>query len=372
MSAATSVGASVALLAGLVAVAGPAAGATACTPRLQVLGTLPQAGSTYDAVRALGKGNLAVGTSAGKPVYWTGTTVHRVPLPGVQDSGELVAANASGLMVGRMRPAGESGEFRLFTYRAGDPAVTLLPDGLGHDAGVGVNDAGLVVGGRRGTPVVRMWQNGAVLRDLTVPAEAGPAAFVETMGGINARGDVVATLDQDYEAPDGSRTIRSVPVLWPGDGGPAKVFAGGPGGGNGTYSWVEGISSDGTVVGSYWYGPGYQWKPWVWTAPYDTSGTSPAPLKGFPYTSFEGISANTHVSVGIARFHPDEPAQPDQAVLWKGSGDILALPRLAAGKATAAAAVNDEDRVGGSAVNATGKTRAVVWTCASKQAYLPQ
>ncbi|MBT2406468.1 MULTISPECIES: hypothetical protein [unclassified Streptomyces] len=59
-------------------------------------------------------------------------------------------------------------------------------------------------------------------------------------------------------------------------------------------------------------------------------------------------------------------------MFWKGSGDVLALPRLAANKATSAAAVSDDDRVGGSAVNAKGKTRAVVWKCASKQAYLPQ
>jgi hypothetical protein len=78
------------------------------------------------------------------------------------------------------------------------------------------------------------------------------------------------------------------------------------------------------------------------------------------------------VTVGVARFHPDSPTLPDQAVLWKGSGDVLALPRLAANKETSAAAVSDDDRVGGAAVNASGKTRAVVWTCASKQAYLPQ
>lgn len=378
MSIGMSICASAALLTGLVTAAGPAtaAGAAAkCTPKLQVLGSLKpltQASMPSEGVRALGKGNLSVGASVGKPAYWTGTTVHAVPLPGAQDTGELLGVAGDGLMLGRLIESGDPTYSHLFTYRAGDKAITRLPDGKNWDSGVGINDAGVIVGGRRGTPLVRMWQAGAVLRDLTVPQEEGPGSFIEHVGGINARGDVVATVDQDYEREDGTRTVRSFPVLWPGDGSPAKILAAVPYSGGLRYSWVEGIASDGRVVGSDWYGPGYDWKPWVWNPPHTEPGSSPGLLRTHPYASFEGISPTTNVTVGVARFHPDSPTLPDQAVLWKGSGDVLALPRLAANKETSAAAVSDDDRVGGAAVNASGKTRAVVWTCASKQAYLPQ
>ncbi|MCB5164220.1 hypothetical protein LG634_05130 [Streptomyces bambusae] len=56
---------------------------------------------------------------------------------------------------------------------------------------------------------------------------------------------------------------------------------------------------------------------------------------------------------------------------WPGSGPMLGLPRPAATGASGAEAVSDSDRVGGYAVNAKGVRKAVVWTCASKQAYLP-
>ncbi|MDJ0385178.1 hypothetical protein [Streptomyces sp. G-G2] len=135
---------------------------------------------------------------------------------------------------------------------------------------------------------------------------------------------------------------------------------------------MEGIASDGKVIGSDWYGPGYEWTPWVWNAPYTALGSSPGLLRTHPYASFEGISPNTNVTVGTARFHPDSPTLPDQALFWKGSGDVLALPRVAAGKETSAVTASDDDRAGGSGVNAKGVRKAVVWICASKQAYLPK
>lgn len=62
-----------------------------CRPALQVLASLPGSGGSQ--VKGLGPRDLAVGASRGLPVYWTGTRVHRVPLP-------------AGFTVGSYRPPG--------------------------------------------------------------------------------------------------------------------------------------------------------------------------------------------------------------------------------------------------------------------------
>ncbi|MEV8535594.1 hypothetical protein [Streptomyces sp. NPDC051211] len=366
-------GAAVAL-AGLITAAGPASGteaasgaaATPCKPALTTLGALPGTEVSWpkEGVRALGRGNLAVGSSRGKPVYWTGTTVRRVPIPDSRATGELVGVNRDGLMTGRYTPYGATTAIG-FTYRAGDPAVTELPAGV-SSGGLDVNDAGRVVSGGEGGEVIRVIANGTVERTLTIPEEIGPDTFVLTVGGINARGDVVATV-QRVEPDTGGRVQESQPVLWPGDGGPARVLP--KAGGND--NWVADLAEDGTFVGSDWFGFGYEWKSWVWNAPYGSPGSSPGGLSTHPSASLEAISPATGMVVGTARKHPDDSAPSEQAILWPGSGPVLALPRLAAGQPSEAVAVTDDDRAGGSAVNASGKTRAVVWKCASRQAYLP-
>lgn len=98
----------------------------------------------------------------------------------------------------------------------------------------------------------------------------------------------------------------------------------------------------------------------------------PGVLNTHPYGTFEAISPTTKVTVGTAKFHPEEQTLPDQAQLWPGTGPVLALPRLAANQASAAESVSDDGRVGGAAVNAKGKLKPVIWTCATRQAYLPQ
>ncbi|MFG2713099.1 hypothetical protein ACGFX2_21445 [Streptomyces goshikiensis] len=378
------IGAAVAL-AGLVTAAGPAAAgqsttgqstagastagtSAACKPALTVLGALPgtEAAWPKEGVRALGRGTLSVGSSRGKPVYWTGTTVHRVPLPDSRVDGVLVGVNQSGLMVGWYTPYGTTSQVG-FTYRAGDAAVTELPGAPRWGQELHVNDAGRVASGAYGDTSIRVYSGGAVERTLTLPEELGTDTHVYTVGGINSRGDVVATVNK-VQPDTGGRVEFSYPVVWPGDGGPARVL---PQAGTGANdSWVTGVSDDGTVVGSDWYGPGYQWTAWVWAAPYGTPGSSPGRLSTHPSAGFEGISPTTRTAVGSARFHPEDGGA-DQAVLWPGSGPVLALPRLAAGKTAEAVAVSDDDRAGGSAVNASGKNRAVVWKCASRQAYLP-
>ncbi|MCY0922446.1 hypothetical protein OS965_30525 [Streptomyces sp. H27-G5] len=77
------------------------------------------------------------------------------------------------------------------------------------------------------------------------------------------------------------------------------------------------------------------------------------------------------MSVGTAKFHPESMTLQDQAQWWPGSGPVLALPRLAKDAPSTADAVTDDDRLGGAAVNAKGKLKPVIWTCASKQAYAP-
>ncbi|MFG2616601.1 hypothetical protein ACGFXC_03190 [Streptomyces sp. NPDC048507] len=374
---AASAAAAAVVLAGIVTAAGPASAApsaAACTPKVQVLGSIGSSvynpgGPQADSVLGLGKGNLSVGVSGGLPVYWTGTTLHKVPLTAPAASGELVAVNKGGLMVGRAFTTGGGGY--LFTYRAGAAAITPLPgaDELYGDADV--NDAGYVVSRNR-AGVGLVWKDGQKVRELAPPADAPPHALVDLVTGINNKGDIVGTAKVDhYDSDHDQQLWESIPVLWPADGGPAKSLA--PSGG-GTYqeSRVTDVDEGGRVVGYDWYGPGYAYKPWTWAAPYTAPGTSPGTLTPFPYGTFEAVSPTANVSVGTAKFHPDEPTRADQAQLWKGTGPVLALPRLAADRPSTATAVADDGRAGGAAVNAKGKLKPVIWTCAAQQAYLPQ
>ncbi|MEV7725394.1 hypothetical protein AB0P15_11740 [Streptomyces sp. NPDC087917] len=356
------------VLAGVVTTAGPASAAAGCAPKIQVLGSLGT--SAYDpgnpqteGVLALGAGRLSVGVSGARPVFWTGATLHRVPLPTADARGELVAANKGGLMVGRVLGA----DGYVFTYRAGAPAITRLP---GSDYAYGdadVNDAGYVVS-RDGTGVGLVWKDGLKARELPLPGDAGPGTRLDLVTAVNNKGDVLGMARQDYEDPEtGAHHQGTYPVIWPGDGGPAKALA--P---TAQESHVQDLDEAGRVVGYDWYGPGYRFTPWTWAPPYSAPGTSPGVLNTHPYGTFEAIGPNSGVSVGTARFHPEEQAVPDQAQLWPGTGPVLALPRLSPNRASTAASVADDGRVGGAAINAKGTLKPVIWTCATRQAYLPQ
>lgn len=363
------------VLAGLVTAAGPATAAEAkCTPKIQVLGHLapdtyaPDAAPTQG-VLGLGKGNLSVGFSGSKPVYWTGTKLHQVPLP-VADAaraGEVIAANKSGLMLGRV--TGESGY--LFTYRAGAAAVTPLPGSGWPDIEADVNDAGYVVSRTR-QGVGTVWKDGQKVRELPLPADSGPGTSIKTVTAINSRGDVLGLAEQDYEVPEtGEHKWWNYPLIWPADGSPAQALV--PSGGGGfNDNYVQDMDESGRVVGYDWLGPWHEYKPLVWTPPHTGPASSPGVLNTHPYGTFEAISPTTGVSVGTAKFHPESQTLPDQAQYWAGSGPVLALPRLAPNGAAMADAVSDNGRVGGAAVNANGKLRPVIWTCAGQQAYLPQ
>ncbi|MEU9105630.1 hypothetical protein AB0D54_14855 [Streptomyces xanthophaeus] len=371
MSRGAAAAAAAVVLAGIITAAGPASAATAataCTPRIQVLGSLGT--SLYnpgnpqtEGVLGLGTGKLSVGVSGGLPVYWTGTTLHQVPLPAAGLSGELTAVNKSGLMVGVVHGA----EGYVFTYRAGAAAITPLP---GSDYAYGeadVNDAGYVVSRNR-AGVGLVWKDGQKVRELHLPTTAGPGTRIELVTAVNNTGDILGMARQDYENPEtGAHVEDTYPLIWPADGGPATVLSG-----TVQDSYVQDLDEGGRVVGYDWYGFGYQFTPWTWAPPYTEPGTSPGVLNTHPYGTFEAISPTSGVAVGTAKFHPDEQAVQDQAQLWTGTGAVRALPRLAADKASAAESVSDDGRVGGAAVNAKGKLKPVIWTCATQQSYLPQ
>ncbi|MCX5072102.1 hypothetical protein OHA84_30760 [Streptomyces sp. NBC_00513] len=367
----TAAAAAAMVVAGLVTAAGPAAAAAPCTPKIQVLGALTPDTHYPDSVQTqgvldFGAGNLSVGVSGGKPVYWTGTTLHKVPLADPNAGGRVLAVNRHGLMVGVLHDAAGTS---LFSYRKGAAAITTLPGGHGYDMEADVNDAGYIVS--RGTPGGVVWKDGVKVRDLPVPADAGPGTRIEMVTGINGRGDVLGMSEQDYEVPETGEHLRgSHPVLWPGDGSPARTLAP-SGGGTPESSHVQDIDESGRIVGYDWRGPWHEYKPFVWTPPHTGPGSSPGVLSTHPYGTFEAISATTNVSVGTARFHPESMTLQDQAQWWPGSGPVLALPRLAKDAPSTADAVTDDDRVGGAAVNAKGRLKPVIWTCASKQAYAP-
>ncbi|GAA0287305.1 hypothetical protein GCM10010302_27100 [Streptomyces polychromogenes] len=357
------------VLAGIVTAAGPAAAATAsCTPRIQVLGSIGSGGYQVgnpqsEGVLGLGTANLSVGRSGGRAVYWTGTRLHKVPLPETSPSGAVLAVNKGGLMVGAVYGA----DGYLFTYRAGDAAVTRLPESDFLSADADVNDAGYVVAATR-TGRGAVWKDGLKVRELAVPAGSVPNTRVDTVTAVNNRGDILGMAREDYEVPEtGEHMEGTFPVLWPAGGGPAKALSR-----TSNDSYVQDLDESGRAVGYDWNGMGYRYLPVTWTPPYAGSTSYPGVLKTHPYGTLEAISPTTGVSVGTAKFHPDEQTLPDQAQLWPGTGPLLALPRLAANRASTASSAADDGRVGGAAVNAAGTLKPVIWTCATKQAYQPE
>src|SRR4051812_24536922 len=128
----TSAAAAAVVLAGLITATAPAAAAgTACTPDILRLPALAEGPSpAYGSVRAFGADGLVAGESAGLPAYWTADhAVHAVPLPEGFVSGEVLAVNARGLMVGTLRRSGTSETPYGFTYQKGAAAVRLIGGG---------------------------------------------------------------------------------------------------------------------------------------------------------------------------------------------------------------------------------------------------
>ncbi|MFF3767439.1 hypothetical protein ACFYYR_25610 [Streptomyces sp. NPDC001922] len=337
-----------------------------CRPALRILGTLPgTAGSDADRVEGLGPGSTAVGTSRGLPVYWTGTRVHRVPLPAGYTGGEVEAVNSGGLMVGSLRKPGGSAAF---SYRAGARSVTLLPGG---SRATDVNDHGLIVGEgpKAGALTGVEWTGTRVLRRLTLPA----GYTLTEVTGINEAGRIVGS--GEAVAGDESWTAG---LLWPARGNapavPLKPYW--PAGVPYDFWSPEDIDNSGRIVGTHDYSRLDIQSPVHWLPPYG-SEIRPGLLAGRTSGTFEAVSPTTNVSVGTAQDSsfdgpfPPESAPPVQAQIWPGSGPLLALPRLAPDGASEAYAVSDDGRAGGRAADAHGTSRPVIWTCALAQAYQP-
>ncbi|MDT0459620.1 hypothetical protein RM550_28550 [Streptomyces sp. DSM 41527] len=336
-----------------------------CRPALQVLASLPGSGDSQ--VKGLGPKALAVGASRGLPVYWTGTRVHRVPLPAGFTGGEVAAVNAQGLMVGSLNGPGRTAAF---SFRSGARTVTLLPEGA-HAADV--NDRGLIVGDAvkdgDGALIGLEWEGARIHRRLTPPA----GYALRSVTAINDAGQIVGSGEafKDEESWSAGlfwsarRDAAAVPLqrYWP-SGVPYD------------YWYPRDIDRAGRIVGTHDFTRLDTRTPTQWLPPYATE-SEPGLLGERTSGTFEAISPTTHVSVGTAMDShmvgpfPPETAPPEQAQIWPGSGPLLALPRLSPEGASQAYAVSDDQRVGGSAADAASTSRAVVWTCALRQAYQP-
>ncbi|MFF1337680.1 hypothetical protein ACFVYT_07135 [Streptomyces sp. NPDC058290] len=384
MRSVTAAAGAAAVLAGLVTAAGPAAaaaaGKTACSPAIELLPALPGAGG--GAVAGFGAGGLVVGDSGDRPAYWTGAehTVHAVPLPAGFDRGSIKAVSAKGLMVGTATRDADRARVT-FTHQKGAATSEALttPVAEGRAVDIDVNESGRVVAVDNG--VAKEWVNGTAVRELPVPADAIPGTKVVSLSGINKRGDIVGTASGSYfDAENDIEVTKTFPVVWPAGGGyppySLQVW-------NGYHSSFSTIGRDiddrGRVVGleDYYYRNDPRLTPAVWKKPYDALPTDPGRLAGFGHLEFNGSSPTTNAAVGTATTFEESWPSSFQAVYWPGQGTPKALPFPAgapgAKPLSRAFAATDDDRVGGSLSDReSGTGSAVVWTCASKQAYVPQ
>ncbi|WP_329192491.1 MULTISPECIES: hypothetical protein [unclassified Streptomyces] len=352
----------VATATGPAAAAAPGGGAR-CTPGITVLRALPgrdgaQTHSTQ--VNGIGTRGLTVGVSHDKPAYWLGTAVHAVPLPAGATGGSVEAVNRSGLMVGTLTTASGA---KAFSYRPGAGSVTLLPGG---ESATAVNDAGHIVGGRRdrasGAIVGLEWSGRLLRRELAVPA----GYSIEAVTGIDSTGRVIG-----YGAgPSGEPSYDIHPALvWSANPAAAPTTLQ-PVGDDYAYYRAQAIDESGRIAGSYWHTRSLETTALVWSVPYGDPAYVPS-VPGTSNDSFEGISPTSGVLVGTASAWDPTREAAVQALYWPGSGPAKTLPGLAPNGFTAAYAVADDDRVAGAAVDRAGVVRPVVWTCAGKQAYVP-
>ncbi|MBT2450192.1 hypothetical protein J7F03_24570 [Streptomyces sp. ISL-43] len=350
--------------------------ARGCKPSIQVLETLPATDDPHPSpwvrrtqVSAIAPGpssRLAVGMSSMVPVYWIGTRVFAVPVPAGSGSGRVADVNRSGLMVGQVSTPDGS---RAFSYRHGDRAVTLLPGG---DSATGINDRGVIVGQVwdpvRNRTIGLEWSGDRIRRELPPPA----GYRLSFLSGVNNRGQVAGNGDAQERLPGAE--FRVTPGLyWPADPAVAPSVLR-PVDDTGDTYVTRGIADSGRIVGyQRRQAEGGSEVAVVWKKPDGPPVYAPwAP--GAMGGTFEAISPNTDVSVGLAEFRytapPPEDSPEARAQYWTGSGPMRVLPGLAPSRYTAAFAVTDDDRVGGAALDAEGRVRPVIWTCAAEQAFV--
>ncbi|MFD9084927.1 hypothetical protein [Streptomyces erythrochromogenes] len=365
-----------ALVAAVPAQAAPAGAAAACKPSIQVLETLPHTDDPHPSpwvrrtqVNAIAPGpaRLAVGMSGLRAVYWIGTRLYQVPVPEGSGTGVLSDVNRSGLMVGSVStPDGN----KAFSYRHGEPAVTVLPGG---SAATGVNDRGVIVGSIwdrvQNRTIGLEWAGQRLRRELPPPA----GYRLHGLSGINNAGQVSGS-GGALEPRPGTSAWVTPGLYWPAHPRVAPTVLA-PVDDTGDRYATHGIDDSGRMAG-------YQWPlssdrrevPVLWNRPDGPPVYAPL-ANGSVGGTFEAISPNTNVSVGLAEFSYASPKPEDspaaRAEYWTGSGPMRVLPGLAPSRFTAAFAVTDDDRVGGAAQDAQGLVRPVIWTCAAQQAFVP-
>ncbi|MFD3696538.1 hypothetical protein ACFWUZ_10285 [Streptomyces sp. NPDC058646] len=371
MSRNMSAAAAAVVAAALLAAAGPASAAgpgTVCKPDLKHLENVTPGAAAE--VLGLGAGDLAVGTSDELPVYWQGTRLYRVPLPAGWTEGSVRSVNAKGLMAGTL--SRDDRKQVLFTYQKGARSVQILTapaDRAGGTGGIAVNDAGRVAGVTGA--VAKEWQDGRLVRELPLPAGAQDETRIDKISGINKRGDIVGSAYR-WKEQDGWPNIlyRSYPVVWPAGGGPAYALPGVDENNPARETHPAGIDDRGIVASaevSSWHGTldavGY-----VWQSPYTAAATALPVLPGQEELEIEDLSPTTNRLVGTAMTYLDGGyAKPSQATYQVGRGPVKVLPVPDPLSGARATAVSDDDRVAGTIADAP-----VIWTCASRQAHLPQ
>ncbi|MEU6864014.1 hypothetical protein ABZ924_12160 [Streptomyces sp. NPDC046876] len=348
--------------------AAPGGSAARCEPAVRVLERLPVLSedpypSPYvrrTQVNAIAEGSdVAVGMSTLKPAYWIGTKVFQPPLPAGSGSGTIKDVNRHGLMVGRVStPDGTIG----FSYRHGDPAITVLPGGGLPNS---VNDQGVIVGDvwvpEQNRTVAMEWYEGRLLRELSAP----PGYKLYGASHINNAGEVTGPA-ASLAAANGTPAL-----FWPADRSvPARPLAT-VDGTEGTYR-AGGLDDHGRIVGYKWVGegPDHHQVSVVWKGP-DTPPAYPPLTRGAVSGTLDGISPRTGVAVGMAAY-PPEPAPGPYALAqyWTGHGPMRVLPGLTPTGYSVAFTATDDDRVGGTALDAGNRPQPVIWTCASQQAFV--
>jgi hypothetical protein len=350
---------------------GAAPAPSACgTPAVRLLDRLPSTGPATDTVTGIGAGSLTVGSTGNVPVYWTGTTVHRLPLPAGYTTGKVAAVNKLGLMAGTV--SGPSGS-RAFRYTAGAATSQLLDSGT---YAAGVNDNGRITGGNTTTGKAYVWAGTHVERTLAVPAGRSRP----TVAGIAKNGTVVGSA----EAADADGNSGAVAAVWPAVASgatttvtahdlPPVVIN------NDTDTFATAVDEHGRIVGNLDYfhqdlGIGV-----YWDRPYTADHTQIGSLAGHEDKGLlSATSPTTGLIAGTAQFPEGIPpiTPVDQPEIWTPGGPFRALPSLAADAPAGAESAGDNGSVGGWAYDADpydgdGVRQPVVWTCAVQQAFVP-
>ncbi|MET9885532.1 hypothetical protein ABZZ20_20830 [Streptomyces sp. NPDC006430] len=200
----------------------------------------------------------------------------------------------------------------------------------------------------------------------------GPAAPSDAASAATGPGSY-------FDAENDIEVTKTFPVVWPAGGGYPPYSLQVWNGYHRSFSTIDrDIDDRGRVVGleDYYYRNDPRLTPAVWKKPYDALPTDPGRLRGYGHLEFSGSSPTTNVAVGTATSFEESWPSSFRAVYWSGKGAPLALP-FPAGTAgeqlSRAFAATDDDRVGGALVDREIRaSSAVIWTCASKQAYAPQ